>query len=210
MRNHCILTGTVIEKFHPFTDAGTNEQIEHKGEKLYEAVIGTKRLSGVADIIRIVIPERKMEESLPERIHVHGTLITMNDSNRRLILFVLAETIEPAGEKDDFNEIELTANICKVPVFRTTPLKRNITDLLLANNQYINNEKVSSYIPAICWGSTTKKAADCQVGDLLKAKGRINSREYTKVMEDGSHKTIRVNEYSIYFVTGYFTPQTKE
>ena len=48
------------------------------------------------------------------------------------------------------NQIYLNGFVCKAPIYRTTPFKREIADLLLAVNRAYSK---SDYIPAIAWGA---------------------------------------------------------
>ena len=67
--------------------------------------------------------------------------------------------------------------ICKEPVYRTTPLGREIADVLLAVNRAYGK---SDYIPCICWGRNARYAGNLSVGSRIQLWGRIQSREYQK------------------------------
>ncbi len=94
----------------------------------------------------------------------------------------------------DMNEIFLDGFICKQPVFRVTPLKREIADLLIAVNRPYNK---SDYIPCICWGRNARFCGKRTIGEHVKIKGRIQSREYVKKFPDGSSETRVAFEVSI-------------
>ena len=112
-----------------------------------------------------------------------------------------ARTIEPweytsddMQLKLDMNEIVLDGFICKPPVFRVTPLKREIADLLLAVNRMYNK---SDYIPCICWGRNARFCGKREVGEHVRISGRIQSRYYTKRLPDGTEEQRIAYEVSI-------------
>jgi len=76
----------------------------------------------------------------------------------------------------------LDGYICKNPVYRQTPLGREITDLLMAINRPYNK---SDYIPAIVWGRNAKFAKSLNIGDRIQLWGRVQSREYEKKLDNG-------------------------
>ena len=67
--------------------------------------------------------------------------------------------------------------VCKKPVYRKTPLGREIADVLLAVNRPYGK---SDYIPCICWGRNARYAGNLSVGSRIQLWGRIQSREYQK------------------------------
>ena len=77
--------------------------------------------------------------------------------------------------------LNLDGYICKEPVYRKTPLGREIADLLLAVNRPYGK---SDYIPCICWGRNARYASGFQVGIRVRIWGRVQSREYTKRLSD--------------------------
>ena len=86
---------------------------------------------------------------------------------------------EPDGTKT--NSIWLDGYICKEPIYRKTPLGREIADLLLAVNRPYGK---SDYIPCICWGRNARYASGFEVGEHVQLLGRIQSREYVKRISD--------------------------
>ena len=86
---------------------------------------------------------------------------------------------EPDGAKT--NTILLDGYICKPPIYRKTPLGREIADLLLAVNRPYGK---SDYIPCICWGRNARYASAFEVGEHVQVLGRIQSREYVKKLSE--------------------------
>ena len=68
-----------------------------------------------------------------------------------------------------------------MPVYRKTPLGREIADLLVAVNRPYGK---SDYIPCICWGRNARYASGFEVGTHIQLWGRIQSREYTKKISE--------------------------
>ena len=62
---------------------------------------------------------------------------------------------------------------------------RDICDLILAVNRRYGR---SDYLPCICWGLKAREAALWEVGTHLALEGRIQSRRYTKLTENGSEE----------------------
>ena len=59
---------------------------------------------------------------------------------------------------------------------------RDICDLMLAVNRRYGR---SDYLPCICWGLKAREASLWTVGTQLRLQGRIQSRNYIKLTEDG-------------------------
>ena len=92
------------------------------------------------------------------------------------------------------NEIFLQGFLCKAPVYRKTPLGREIADVLLAVNREYGR---TDYIPCIVWGRMARYVSRLKVGDQVQVTGRIQSREYEK-MEANEKVEKRVYEVSVF------------
>ncbi|HIS58771.1 MAG TPA: single-stranded DNA-binding protein [Candidatus Limadaptatus stercoravium] len=169
------------------------------GERFYDVVLSVKRLSDRADEIPVTVSDRLMQDASLEvgtRLGVSGQLRSYNkqaDGRSKLILRVFARELDD-GESDTPNRIELEGYVCKPPVYRTTPFRREICDMLLAVNRAYNK---SDYIPAIAWGRNAKYAGEFAVGDKVAVSGRIQSRTYQKVLPDGSTEERVAYEVSV-------------
>ena len=144
------------------------------GEGFYMVEVDVKRLSNSKDRIPLMISERLIDVSKDytgEFIMVNGQFRSYNrheEMKNRLILSVFVRELFFIEEELDgakTNQILLDGYICKQPVYRKTPLGREIADLLLAVNRPYGK---SDYIPCICWGRH------------VCVWGRVQSREYTK------------------------------
>ena len=169
------------------------------GERFYDVVLSVKRLSDRADEIPVTVSDRLMQDVSLEvgtRLGVSGQLRSYNkqaDGRSKLVLRVFARELDD-GESDTPNRIELEGYVCKPPVYRTTPFRREICDMLLAVNRAYNK---SDYIPAIAWGRNAKYAGEFAVGDKVAVSGRIQSRTYQKVLPDGSTEERVAYEVSV-------------
>ncbi len=158
------------------------------GEGFYETFIAVPRLSEQLDIVPITISERLLsdERLQPEAlITITGQLRSYNkviDGKSRLLLTVFVRDILDYDEDVNPNIIDITGYICKEPIYRTTPFKREICDILLAVNRAYNK---SDYLPCIAWGRNARYVKDLPIGEKLNINGRIQSREYQKINDDG-------------------------
>ena len=160
------------------------------GEGFYMTELQVKRLSDCEDRIPVMISERLLDVTLDyqgEYIEVHGQFRSYNrheEKRNRLVLSVFAREVGFVEEMDDsitVNQIFLDGFICKPPVYRKTPLGREIADLLLAVNRPYGK---SDYIPCICWGRNARYASAFAVGGHVLIWGRIQSREYIKKLSE--------------------------
>ena len=170
------------------------------GEGFYDTTLKVKRLSSQFDYIPITISERLINEKnlcVGTKLALRGQFRSYNklvEGKSKLNLTVFVREIVPEDEGLNTNIIELVGYICKEPIYRTTPFKREICDLLLAVNRAYNK---SDYLPCIAWGRSAKFISQVQVGEKLFITGRIQSREYQKRLENGEVETRVAYEVSI-------------
>ncbi len=167
------------------------------GEGFYMVVVEVLRLSDSGDIIPMMVSERLLdvnEDYKGANIAVTGQFRSYNrheEKKNRLILSVFAREVDFLDEIEEnakSNQIYLDGYICKEPIYRKTPLGREIADLLIAVNRPYGK---SDYIPCICWGRNARFASSFEVGARCAIWGRIQSREYMKkVNEEEAEKRI--------------------
>ena len=167
------------------------------GEGFYMVDVSVRRLSNSEDKIPVMISERLIDVTQDysgEFIMVNGQFRSYNkhdELKNRLVLSVFAREVEFIEEELDgakTNNIMLDGYICKLPVYRKTPLGREIADLLVAVNRPYGK---SDYIPCICWGRNARFASAFEVGNHVQIFGRIQSREYVKkISETATEKRI--------------------
>lgn len=160
------------------------------GEGFYMVDVKVARLSDSSDVIPLMVSERLLnvkEDYKGAYICVSGQFRSYNrheERKNRLVLSVFAreiEFLEEIGEGAKTNQIYLDGFICKEPIYRKTPLGREIADLLLAVNRPYGK---SDYIPCICWGRNARYASTFEVGSRCGVWGRIQSREYMKKLSE--------------------------
>ncbi len=160
------------------------------GEGFYMLNVSVKRLSDSCDVIPLMISERLIDVNEDYRglyIRAAGQFRSYNrheEKKNRLVLSVFVrelEFIEEEVENAKTNQIFLDGFICKMPVYRKTPLGREIADILLAVNRPYGK---SDYIPCICWGRNARFASGFEVGGHTQIWGRIQSREYMKKIDE--------------------------
>ena len=180
--NQVIIAGEIV--------SGFTFSHEVYGEGFYMVEVAVIRLSYYADYIPVMVSERLIdvtENYEGQYISVVGQFRSYNrheEKKNRLVLSVFAREIEFTGEPGEdvkSNQIFLDGYICKEPIYRKTPLGREIADLLIAVNRSYGK---SDYIPSICWGRNARYAAGFAVGEHVQIWGRIQSREYVKKLNE--------------------------
>ena len=174
------------------------------GEGFYLVDVLVSRLSNSSDIIPIMVSERliNVKDDYKGRIvEVLGQFRSYNrheESKNRLVLSVFAREIRVVEEMEEENlkpnYIFLDGYVCKVPIYRKTPLGREIADLLLAVNRPYGK---SDYIPCICWGRNARFAENFNVGGHIQVWGRIQSREYQKKIGENEFEKRIAYEVSV-------------
>jgi len=173
------------------------------GEGFYVMDISVGRLSESNDIIPIMVSERLVDvkrDYTGMHAVINGQFRSYNrheESRNRLVLSVFAREIEILEESADEvrpNYIFLDGFVCKPPIYRKTPLGREIADVLLAVNRPYGK---SDYIPCICWGRNARFAEGFQVGEHIQIWGRIQSREYQKKINENEFEKRVAYEVSV-------------
>ena len=200
--NYLVLVGRVANE----------KKFSHEvyGESFYLFNLEVPRLSGTSDVIPITVSDRLLTGTNLEvgsNIIVKGQFRSYNtydNTKNRLVLTVFAKDILPVVEeteeqdevrKDEVsNEVILNGYICKPPIYRQTPFKREIADILLAVNRAYNK---SDYIPCIAWGRNARFCQNMEVGTCVRVVGRVQSRLYDKKLEDGTVEQRVAYEVSI-------------
>lgn len=183
----------------------TNPEFYHEAydEKFYTFNLEVSRLSDNVDVIPVLISKKILNDLKAEDyITITGQIRTYNkyeDDKRKLLLFVFVRdytklTFDEFVAIDNPNEVTLKGFVCKQPIYRKTPMGREITDLLIAVNRAYRK---SDYIPAIAWGRNAKFCENLAIGTKVEISGRIQSRGYTKKLEDGSELNKTAYEVSI-------------
>lgn len=163
---------------------------ENHGARFYRFFLEIPRLSGQADLLPVLVPEALLSQvEGGHALRVRGQLRSFNNRTgvgNRLVLSVYATEAEtPAGQP--CNRIVLSGALCKPPIFRKTPLGRSICDLMLAVPRRYGR---ADYLPVIAWGQLAVRTSSLGVGDSLSLEGRVQSRAYHKVTDNGTEERI--------------------
>jgi primosomal replication protein N len=170
------------------------------GENFYEFFLRIKRISENEDIIPITISEKMLINkplAKSESIAICGELRSYNkiiDEKRKLLLTILVKEILEFDNNKNSNVVELRGYICKEPIYRTTPFKKEICDILFAVNRAYNK---SDYLPCIAWGKNARFLKNEKVGNEIHFLGRIQSRKYQKKIDETNVENHIAYEISI-------------
>ena len=163
---------------------------ENHGKRFYRFFLEVPRLSGAVDTLPVIAEEtilNSLDPSGGEMLTVTGQVRSHNlrdNGKRHLSVFVFAASIA-AEDGDPINTVLLDAIVCRDPTYRRTPLGREICDVMLAVPRAFHR---ADYLPCILWGRVAAEAAQCTVGDRLIINGRLQSRVYTKLTDEGAQE----------------------
>jgi single-stranded DNA-binding protein len=185
------------------------------GEGFYLVDVSVNRLSNMADIIPLMVSERLIDVTKDYKgmiIEAAGQFRSYNRHEglkNRLVLSIFVRELqfldEEVKDQSKTNAIELDGFICKPPVYRKTPLGREIADILIAVNRPYGK---SDYIPCIAWGRNARFASTFEVGGHIKVWGRVQSREYTKKLNEEENEKRIAYEVSVSKIE--FLPKEEE
>jgi hypothetical protein len=157
------------------------------------------RLSGKNDRLRIFAAENTLngaETPQGAMLEISGQMRTYNNKSGiggRLIVSALAREIRQAENEEHANSVYLSGTLCRSPVYRKTPLGREICDIMLAVPRTYSR---TDYLPLIAWGGAARAASEMEAGQQLFTEGRFQSRAYTKVI-DGETFDMTAYEVSV-------------
>ena len=163
---------------------------ENHGRKFFRFMLDVPRLSGAVDTLPIIVQEEILlhtDLSGGDMLTVAGQIRSHNvrsAGKRHLLIFVFANAIL-CEDGDPINDVVLEGPICREPTYRRTPLGREICDVMLAIPRAF---KRADYLPCILGGRTAMEVSQCHTRDILRICGRLQSRTYTKVIEDRSEE----------------------
>lgn len=181
-RNQITLRGS-LDGFPEFSH-------ENHGKRFYRFFLEVPRLSGAIDTLPVIAEEtilNTLDPSGGEMLTVTGQVRSHNlrdNGKRHLSVFVFAASVT-AEDGEPINTVLLDAIVCREPTYRRTPLGREICDVMLAVPRAFHR---ADYLPCILWGRVAAEAAQCAVGDRLILNGRLQSRVYTKLTEEGAQE----------------------
>ena len=163
---------------------------ENHGKRFFRLFLEVPRLSWAVDTLPVVAEEtilNEMDLSGGDMLTVQGQIRSHNqriEGRRRLLIFIFASSIV-CEDGEPINECILEGPLCREPVYRRTPLGRQICDIMLAVPRTYRR---ADYLPCILWGKTAQLGAHCHTRQRLQICGRLQSRIYTKLTEEGTQE----------------------
>lgn len=160
---------------------------ENHGRKFYRFILEVPRLSGTVDLLPVIAQEQMvmaLDPSGGSMLTVTGQIRSHNqkdEGRRHLMIFVFADSVT-VEDGEPVNDVTLEGTLCKEPIYRRTPLGREICDVMLAVPRAFRR---ADYLPCILWGRTAQDISNCHTRDRICINGRLQSRTYTKLTEDG-------------------------
>ena len=158
---------------------------ENHGKRFDRFVLSVRRLSGAFDHLNI-LAEHSLLDGLDPRegpmVQVEGQIRSYHNHSgqgQKLLISVYADSISSGAQEPD-NRVSLSGVVCREPVYRHTPLGREICDIMLAVERRYRRR---DYIPCVLWGSVARMGAELERGDGLMVQGRLQSRNYTKLLD---------------------------
>ena len=160
---------------------------ENHGKRFYRFHLDIPRLSGNTDCLPVVAEEQILDDidlsggsllTVTGQIRSHNT---RTGGGRHLLIFIFAGSII-AEDGEPCNDVVIEGPLCKEPIYRRTPLGREICDGMLAVKR---NFRRADYLPCIFWGRTAEEVSLCHTGDCIRIVGRLQSRTYIKHTEEG-------------------------
>lgn len=165
---------------------------ENHGHRFFRFYLEVPRLSGAVDILPVITQADtldRMDLSAGSMLTVSGQIRSHNirtDGTRHLMIFVYATDLL-VEEGEPLNDVILEGPLCKEPIFRRTPLGREICDVMLAVPRAFRR---ADYLPCILWGRTAQEVSQCHTRDCIRIQGRLQSRIYTKMTEEGPQERV--------------------
>lgn len=192
--NQVTITGEIVSEF----------SYDHSilGEGFYMTDVKAIRGSGNCDIIPVMVSDRLLDMDTDYRgmfVTVDGQFRSYNrheEDGNHLILSVFArevEFVEGVENSTNNNQILLDGYVCKEPIYRKTPLGREVADILLAVNRPYGK---TDYIPCICWSRNARFVSHLAIGQHIHVAGRIQSRFYIKKVSEEKYERKMAYEVS--------------
>ena len=160
---------------------------ENHGRRFFRFTLEVPRLSGAVDLLPVITEEQIIAQIDPcagSMLTVSGQIRSHNqrtDGIRHLLIFVFATAIT-VEDGEPVNDVIVEGLLCRDPTYRRTPLGREICDVMLAVPRAFHR---ADYLPCILWGRTAQEISACRTRDCIRICGRLQSRIYTKLTEDG-------------------------
>ena len=160
---------------------------ENHDKSFHRFLLEVPRLSGAVDILPVIASRELLlglDPTAGDMLTVTGQIRSHNrrtETARHLLIFVFATSV-CVEHGEPVNDCILEGTLCREPVYRRTPLGREICDVMLAVPRAFRR---ADYLPCILWGRTAQEVSACHVRDRIRICGRLQSRGYTKLTDSG-------------------------
>ena len=160
---------------------------ENHDKSFHRFLLEVPRLSGAVDILPVIASRELLlglDPTAGDMLTVTGQIRSHNrrtETARHLLIFVFATSV-CVEHSAPVNDCILEGTLCREPVYRRTPLGREICDVMLAVPRAFRR---ADYLPCILWGRTAQEVSACHVRDRIRICGRLQSRGYTKLTDSG-------------------------
>lgn len=198
--NNKTFVSGVIEKEPKFIYKG-------RWDNFFETRIKVERISGVIDLVPIVIPEKMIKKTMQRKlkgkwIEAAGEFSSYQDIGedglKHLKLFLYAKKIkiyDSISQMEEFpntNVIYLHGVVATVPLFKRAMISgKDITEFRIVVKRPSN---LKDFIPCVTWGKTAKWARWLEPGQEVKLYGRIQRRWYFKDTKNIGSRNDNLNE----------------
>ena len=176
-----------------------------RGETFWGFPLEVRRLSGTSDVVNVIAKRALLDAAEPgegDKVCVTGEVRSFNNKSgvgSRLVITVYAKELTFA-RGPDANTVTLRGTLCRRPNLRCTPMGRVICDMMTAVNRRYGR---SDYLPCIAWGRLAEEADNWDTGTKVLLTGRLQSRTYTKLLEEGPVERVA---YEISLSSGEIIP----
>ena len=161
------------------------------------------RGNGYEDVINLRFKSFSNKYKDNDKISITGNVRSysykVSEDKNRVIIYVFTYFDELSDEDNVNNEAIIDGRICKINELRTTKSGKHNIHFILANNLHSqdNEKRLNSYIPCIAWGRNARYAAGFKIGEHIRIWGRVQSREYTKKLDEDTQIKRTAYEVSV-------------
>jgi hypothetical protein len=173
-----------------------------KDSKYYEFELSIKRHSGAEDLIKVMFDSTEFDKetlcklTVGAHIGLMGRMVAYFDNHKAKIRALATYFGDLNGLPEYVNDVYFEGYVSRNPNLRGTPLGKTILELMISTKY----EDHVSYVPVIAWNNIANKIKGTKYNDFAMVSGRFQSRDYEKVMEDGSISILTAYEISAYKV----------
>ena len=198
--NEVILSGSL--------ESGASATATLFDQEVYLLILRSTRLSGAVDRIPVCIPlavAKRHDLSLQQGdlLVVSGQLRSVfgDGEYQHMHTVVYASIAAPVLSDPAINSVRMTGELVRVPVYNVTPFGRELSTANLCVPYSDPSSRGVAHVPVLFWGMSARRAQDYAKRELISVFGRIQSREYQKIADDGSAQTLTTHEVSTHHVT---------